>query len=386
MSSTVNAERSESELKEERSELQEELKEKREELAEIQDELVELEDEIDVINELIEDNEKEIAKTETDIEEKETEIAILEEEIKQVEADIERRSDILKDRAASLQRTGGSIRYVDVLFGAQSFTDFIDRVSLVTKITQSDQSLIENLQEDKDKVAEQRQVVADKLEELEAIVVELEHIQELTLIQKEEIEEKQEELEEKQEKSEELIKELEIEDLELERMITAARRRAEQERRARLAQSQRNTVTQYGSNTTGTPVHTGSGGLSTVLNAGSHWNGGSNTHYGYGSMDPQRGVFDCSGFVSWAFGQAGVNVSRSTDGLARTGQRVSVSDMRPGDLVFFDTYKTNGHVGIYLGNGKFRGSQSSTGVAIANVYDPYYWGPRFNGHVRRIIN
>jgi cell wall-associated NlpC family hydrolase len=39
--------------------------------------------------------------------------------------------------------------------------------------------------------------------------------------------------------------------------------------------------------------------------------------------------------------------------------------MQPGDLVFFNTYKKDGHVGIYIGNGKFIGSQSSTGVEIA---------------------
>lgn len=54
-----------------------------------------------------------------------------------------------------------------------------------------------------------------------------------------------------------------------------------------------------------------------------------------------------------------------------------------GDLVFFDTYKKNGHVGIYVGNGKFIGSQSSTGVAIADMSSGYY-KKHFNGVVRRV--
>ena len=58
--------------------------------------------------------------------------------------------------------------------------------------------------------------------------------------------------------------------------------------------------------------------------------------------------------------------------------------MRPGDLVFFDTYKKDGHVGIYLGNGNFIGSQSSTGVAIASMTSGY-WKQHFSGHVRRVI-
>ncbi|WP_252314401.1 NlpC/P60 family protein [Sinobaca sp. H24] len=36
-------------------------------------------------------------------------------------------------------------------------------------------------------------------------------------------------------------------------------------------------------------------------------------------------------------------------------------------MVFFDTYKLDGHVGIYIGDGQFIGSQSSTGVAIESM-------------------
>ncbi len=57
--------------------------------------------------------------------------------------------------------------------------------------------------------------------------------------------------------------------------------------------------------------------------------------------------------------------------------------MKPGDVVFFDTYKTDGHVGIYIGDGKFIGAQSSTGVAIADM-SKGYWKEKFNGRVKRI--
>ena len=59
--------------------------------------------------------------------------------------------------------------------------------------------------------------------------------------------------------------------------------------------------------------------------------------------------------------------------------------MRPGDMVFFNTYKTDGHVGIYLGGGKFIGSQSSTGVAVADMSSGY-WANTFNGRVMRVMN
>jgi len=370
MGNTVEASR-ESELKSERTEIQSELKEKREELEALQAELVELEDEIEIINEIIESNELEIEKTTESIRESEEEIAVLEEEIEKLEMDIQRRHDILKDRASALQKNGGTLSYIDVLFGAQSFSDLIDRVSVVTKIAQSDQNLIQRLQEDQEEVATQRQIVEEKLVELEDAKLELEHIQELTLEQKETNEAKQAELEDKKEASKDLIKELEIEDRELQQMIE----------QARLASTQSNIV-QYSNQTEGATstattasVTSGaSGDINTVISAGNRYLNG-NTRYKYAggrnAYDVENGLFDCSGYVSWAFRQAGVSVSASTAGLSSTGTKVSTSEMQPGDMVFFNTYKTDGHVGIYLGNNKFIGSQSSTGVAIADMGSGY---------------
>lgn len=65
------------------------------------------------------------------------------------------------------------------------------------------------------------------------------------------------------------------------------------------------------------------------------------------------------------------------------GRRIQLSEIKPGDIVFFDTYKVDGHVGIYVGNGKFIGAQSSTGVAIADMSSGYFKS-KFKGHVRRI--
>lgn len=54
-------------------------------------------------------------------------------------------------------------------------------------------------------------------------------------------------------------------------------------------------------------------------------------------------------------------------------------------MVFFDTYKKDGHVGIYVGNGKFIGAQSSTGVATVDMTKGY-WKNNFSGHVRRVAS
>ena len=138
---------------------------------------------------------------------------------------------------------------------------------------------------------------------------------------------------------------------------------------------------------TSNPVAPASGGLATVIKAGYKYIGNSTYSFGGGrtASDIANGRFDCSGFVSWAFRQGGYSIGSSTSVLRNQGTKISLSEARPGDLVFFDTYKKDGHVGIYLGGGKFIGSQNSTGVAIANM-NSGYWNNTFSGHVRRIGN
>lgn len=108
---------------------------------------------------------------------------------------------------------------------------------------------------------------------------------------------------------------------------------------------------------------------------------------GRSQSDIDGGRFDCSSFVHWAFKQTGVDLgpltSVSTETLKHLGKPISPKNIKPGDVVFFDTYKIDGHVGIYVGNGKFIGAQSSTGVAIADM-SKGHWKSVFNGRVNRI--
>lgn len=108
---------------------------------------------------------------------------------------------------------------------------------------------------------------------------------------------------------------------------------------------------------------------------------------GRNESDIAKGKFDCSSFIHYAFKKSGVDLgpltSVTTDTLKKKGSSVDKNNMKVGDLVFFDTYKVDGHVGIYLGNGQFIGAQSSTGVGIANMNDGY-WASKFNGNVRRV--
>jgi len=75
--------------------------------------------------------------------------------------------------------------------------------------------------------------------------------------------------------------------------------------------------------------------------------------YVWGGNGP--GQFDCSGLVQWAMAQAGITMPRVAADQARTGPLLPLSDMRPGDLLFYHTDPTApnyiSHVAIYLGNG-----------------------------------
>ncbi|MFI7386837.1 NlpC/P60 family protein [Streptomyces sp. NPDC049813] len=59
--------------------------------------------------------------------------------------------------------------------------------------------------------------------------------------------------------------------------------------------------------------------------------------------------YDCSGLTQWAYGQAGVGITRTTYTQQNDGTKIGMSQLKPGDLVFFNSLA---HVGIYAGNGQ----------------------------------
>ena len=95
--------------------------------------------------------------------------------------------------------------------------------------------------------------------------------------------------------------------------------------------------------------------------------------------------FDCSGFVRAIYKETiGLVLPRSSDQQANATQKIDKSELKPGDLVFFNTMKrTFSHVGIYLGEGKFIHSpRSGASVRIEDMRIPY-WNVRFDG-ARRV--
>lgn len=109
------------------------------------------------------------------------------------------------------------------------------------------------------------------------------------------------------------------------------------------------------------------------------------TPYRFGGNSVETG-FDCSGLVRKVFDDAlGLQLPRRAEEISRLGRSVAVTDLAPGDLVFFNTWRrAYSHVGIYLGNNRFLHAPSSGGKVRVDDMSQPYWVNHFNG-ARRIV-
>jgi peptidoglycan endopeptidase LytE len=100
--------------------------------------------------------------------------------------------------------------------------------------------------------------------------------------------------------------------------------------------------------------------------------------YVWGGTTPNG--FDCSGFVRYVYQQTGIELPRtSRDMYSSVG--TSVTDLKPGDLVFFANFAKIDHVGIYIGNNQFI-SAANKGVKIDSLGSQ--WGNKYVG-AKRVV-
>ncbi|PKO47419.1 MAG: glycoside hydrolase [Betaproteobacteria bacterium HGW-Betaproteobacteria-22] len=105
--------------------------------------------------------------------------------------------------------------------------------------------------------------------------------------------------------------------------------------------------------------------------------------YQYGGNSPESG-FDCSGFVRYVYQQAtNLSLPHSARAISQLGKTIPRHELKPGDLVFFNTLKSAfSHVGIYVGNNRFIHAPSSGGGVRVEDMQNSYWQKRYDGAQR----
>ncbi len=101
--------------------------------------------------------------------------------------------------------------------------------------------------------------------------------------------------------------------------------------------------------------------------------------YEYGAAGPKK--FDCSGFTQYVYKQCGISIPRTSADQYRSRTHVKKSDLRAGDLVFFDTNDSGGvsHVAIYLEDGRIIHSANSKDDVCIDTMSSGYYKKRYLG-------
>ena len=269
--------------------------------------------------------------------------------------EIEGLQDRLSTRARSMYRSG-STTFIDFLLGASSFAEFTQNWELLNQINANDADLVdqtkaarEQLQADKDEFARQEQIAAQKAAECKQIHDEVQvKVQNATDLMNSLDEEARALLEQEQAAA---------------AAAAAAQAQAEAEAAAAAAGGNGGGNQGGGSNDGGNQGGGGNddggngGGGSTIVYPGGGGSAGDTSAaysyacsrigcpYVWGAEGPDS--FDCSGLVTWAYRQLGIELPHQSEAqMARATRVVSVSEARPGDVLW-----RYGHVGIAGGYG-----------------------------------
>ena len=264
--------------------------------------------------------------------------------------EIEGLQDRLSTRARSMYRSG-STTFIDFLLGASSFAEFTQNWELLNQINANDADLVdqtkaarEQLQAAKDEFARQEQIAAQKAAECKQIHDEVQvKVQNATDLMNSLDEEARALLEQEQAAA-----------------AAAAAAQAQAEAEAAAAAAGGNGGSNQGGGNQGGGNQGGGGndgGGSTIVYPGGGGSAGDNSAaysyacsrigcpYVWGAEGPDS--FDCSGLVTWAYRQLGIELPHQSEAqMARATRVVSVSEARPGDVLW-----RYGHVGIAGGYG-----------------------------------
>ena len=448
-------------------------------ISSLQEQVRNAEDELKTLDRDITANEDKINEVVERLEAAHAEMKELQDEITELEDIIAKRTEQLENQARKIQVDGQTTSYIEFIIEAESLTDIIGRIDIVSSLVSSNRKLVRAQVRDMEAVAEKQERTEQTIVQQNALGAELEVIsQDLEqqrlekevlvaqiaaerataqsdrdryLSQRAEAEQAVSQLIVAREEAEQAAREAEeqrraeAEQREQEEREAAARaeeQAAEEEVEVSLSSSQSsepessNSNNSANQNSTSAPNNSGNtggsnnnspsdsgnnsgnnSGSNSGNNGGGNGSGGSSNESSnkpapapqpspapapsggtsWATLQPHatrllgtryqlggstESALDCSGFTSLVFRQVGISLPRTAAGQYASSRKISRSDAQPGDLIFFsENGSTISHVGIYVGGGRFIGSQTSTGVAYANAHTGY-WGARFVGYGR----
>lgn len=161
-------------IESQKSGLENNITEKEQTISELQQQQDSVTAQIRKLDSAITESESKIRAKEQEIAETKTEIERLRAEIEELKIRIAERTLVLEDRARSIQQSGGSASYIDVLLGAESFSDFVNRATAVTTLVNADKDILQEQENDKKQLEANEQKVKDQLASLEEMLAELE--------------------------------------------------------------------------------------------------------------------------------------------------------------------------------------------------------------------
>jgi peptidoglycan DL-endopeptidase CwlO len=259
----------------------------------------------------------------------------------------------LAQRLVALYQNGSEESTLEIIMGATSLDDLLDRIDTAKRVSEQDASFVATVRAARAETARRQAKLAKALQAQKQAVAE-------RAARKAEIEAR---LAERQGLYNSIKDEIE------------KLRAAEQARQAELARVAERRVAQAEAAEGSSSAAEVSDPAGQGLAPPSQYSGAAGvalqflgTHYLWGGAGP--GGFDCSGLVQYAFSQVGVSLPHSSSMQYGYGVPVSRDQLQTGDLVFFDGL---GHVGIYLGDGQFVHSPHTGDVVkISSIYDSWY--------------
>jgi peptidoglycan DL-endopeptidase CwlO len=322
------------------------------------------------------------------LEQLEGQLAVSQQRLEIAKASLSRARATVDERLVELYQ-GGEIDVVEVLLGATSFDDLLDGLDTASRVAEDDARILEDVRSSKAEVerqrdaiqralARQREIVAERATRRDEIEQGLAERQALYDSVREEIAVLEEEERQRQAR---LAAQARRQAAEIERRQAEARQTARESKRgqAQREQAEREQAEQDPARNPApnpkpdrkpdrkpnpSPAPAGPGHPEVVPIALRYLG----VPYRWGGASPSG--FDCSGFTMYVYGKIGISLPHLVSWQYRYGRQVSRSQLAAGDLVFFNGL---GHVGIYIGGGRFVHSPHTGDVVkISSIHESWY--------------